>query len=415
VTSLELTRVIEDRVVPEAKFRPRSLDALNFLLADTKGALGPYLDVFLVTQQGWARSAVGLIKTVDGLLGLALRTPLGAFIDRAHAKRALLASAIAAIGACAITIYLWPRFLPVLLANSVIAIAGDLIGPTVAAITLGVVARAALARRLARNAAFDHAGNVVIAAIAGAVGFAFGQRAVFLLVPAFAVLTAMAVWSIPDHAIDHDQARGGRSPSALGASSSSWLRTLRGTPALMIYGCCAALFHFANAPLLPLVGQKLAFANPEFATAMMSGCIIGAQAVMLPVALLVGRTADRIGRKPILLIGFGILPVRAFLYTLSDNSAWLLGVQLLDGIGAGIFGAITPLVVADIMRGTGRFNLAQGAVGTMQGIGASSSGVVAGVVVDRLGYSAGFFGLGAVAFVALLALCIFMPETRNEL
>jgi MFS family permease len=120
---------------------------------------------------------------------------------------------------------------------------------------------------------------------------------------------------------------------------------------LVIFGLCVMLFHFANAALLPLVGQKLAAAFPKEATAMMSSCIVAAQLVMLPIALLVGRTADSWGRKPLFLAGFAILPIRAVLYTLSNNSFWLIGVQLLDGIGAGIFGALTPLVIADIMRG----------------------------------------------------------------
>jgi MFS family permease len=147
--------------------------------------------------------------------------------------------------------------------------------------------------------------------------------------------------------------------------------------------------HFANAPLLPLVGQKLAIAHPVWGTAMMSSCIIAAQVIMLPIALFVGWTADTWGRKPLLLIGFGILPVRAALYTISDDATWLIAVQLLDGVGAGIFGAITPLVLADLMRGTGRYNVAQGAVAVMQGIGASTSGLVAGLIVDYFGYSAG--------------------------
>jgi MFS family permease len=166
--------------------------------------------------------------------------------------------------------------------------------------------------------------------------------------------------------------------------------------------------------LLPLVGQKLALAHPNLATAMMSSCIIAAQAIMLPIALVVGYGADRWGRKPILLLGFAILPVRAALYTLSDNSAWLIGVQLLDGIGAGIFGVITPLVLADLMRGTGRYNLAQGAVATAQGIGASSSGLSAGLIVDHLGYSAAFLAASAVAATALLVLAGLMPETKEN-
>jgi MFS family permease len=174
---------------------------------------------------------------------------------------------------------------------------------------------------------------------------------------------------------------------------------------------CAMLFHFANAPLLPLVGQKLATANKELATAMMSSCIVAAQMVMLPIALFVGHKADQWGRKPILIVGFAILPVRAVLYTFSDDSAWLIAVQLLDGVGAGIFGALTPLVVADLMRGTGRYNLALGAVATVQGIGASLSGLSAGLIVDHFSYRIAFLTAGAVAGVALLALAIAMPET----
>jgi MFS family permease len=124
--------------------------------------------------------------------------------------------------------------------------------------------------------------------------------------------------------------------------------------------------------------------------------------------------ADRWGRKPILLIGFAILPVRAALYTLSDNSAWLIGVQLLDGVGAGIFGAVTPLALADLMHGTGRYNIAQGAVATVQGIGASSSGLITGLIVDQLGYTAAFIEAATVAAIALAMLASLMPETALQ-
>jgi len=173
------------------------------------------------------------------------------------------------------------------------------------------------------------------------------------------------------------------------------------------------LFHFANAPLLPLVGQTLASQHPTLATAMMSSCIIAAQMIMLPIALVVGYKADTWGRRPLFLVGFAILPIRAFLYTLSDASAWLVAVQLMDGVGAGIYGALTPLVLADLMRGTGRYNVAQGAVATVQGIGASVSGLVAGEVVDHFGYSAGFVTLGIAALVALTAFFVGMPETAR--
>jgi MFS family permease len=347
-------------------FSPFSLDAVNFLSADVRGAVGPYLNVFLVTQQHWSQSEVGLVTTVGGLLGLAVQTPIGAAIDETRAKRGIIVLALAVLAITAAIIFAWPFFWPVAIANSLMAIAGDVFGPAVAALTLGLYARKKLARRMGRNSAFDHAGNVAIALLAGAVGYAFSQRAVFLLVPIFAVLTSIAVLSIPYKAIDLDRARDLDGESDAAGSPAGYSILFKTRP-LVIFGLCVMLFHFANAPLLPLVGQKLAAAYPKEATAMMSTCIIAAQAVMLPIALLVGRTADSWGRKPLFLAGFAVLPIRAVLYTLSDNSFWLIGVQVLDGVGAGIFGALTPLVIADIMRGSGRYNLAQGAVATMQG------------------------------------------------
>jgi MFS family permease len=396
-------------------FNPRSLDAINFLLADVRGALGPYLNVFLVTQQHWSQSQVGFVTTISGLLGLAVQTPVGAAIDETRAKRGAIILALAVLGIGAVIIFAWPSFWPVLAANSLMAVVGDVFGPAIAALTLGLFARPLLARRMGRNSACDHAGNVAIALVAGAVGYAFSQRAVFLLVPVFAALTIIAVLSIPAKAIDYNRARDLEAePSAAGKPTGvAGYGILFKSRPLVIFGLCVMLFHFANAPLLPLVGQKLAAAYPNEATAMMSTCIIAAQAVMLPIALLVGYKADSWGRKPLFLAGFAILPIRAVLYTLSDNSFWLIGVQVLDGVGAGIFGALAPLVIADIMRGTGRYNLAQGAIATVQGIGASLSGLAAGEVVDHFGYSAAFLTLGAAALVAVTVFFLQMPETAE--
>ena len=388
----------------------RALDALNFLLADVRGALGPYLNVYLVTQQHWSQSAVGVVTTVSGLLGLVAQTPAGAAIDATKRKRSLIIVALVLLALGAVAIYAAPRFWPVMLANVAIATVGDIFGPAIGALTLGLCVRSQLARRMGRNSAFDHAGNAAIAVAAGAVGWAWSQSAVFLLVPVCAVLAIGATLAIPADAIDHDRARGGE--GATGAPGG-WRSLLTCRP-LMIYAGCAMLFHFANAPLLPLVGQKLAMAHEDVATIMMSSCIIAAQLIMLPIALAVGHYADRVGRKPILLVGFAVLPLRALLFTVSDNAGWLIGVQLLDGVGAGIFGAITPLVVADLMRGTGRYNVAQGLVATLQGVGASLSGLAAGVVVDRFGYGTAFVGAAVAAGVALAALLFFMPETAND-
>ncbi len=397
---------------PRARFRPVSLDALNFLLADVRGALGPYINVFLVTQQGWSQSSVGLVTAIAGLVGSAAQAPAGAAIDATPAKRGALVVALAVLACGAVVTFAAPSFWPVLAANTLIAVVGDVFGPVVAALTLGLFMREQLAGRMGRNGACDHAGNVVIALVAAAIGSALRPAR---RVPARAgVRDARHPRSPVDPGCgDRPRRARGAERSAAAREGAGWRTVLECRP-LAIYAACTMLFHFANAPLLPLVGQKLAFANKELATAMMSSCIIAAQLVMLPIALFAGRKADRWGRKPILLIGFAILPVRAFLYTLSNDSGWLIAVQLLDGVGAGIFGVLTPLVVADLMRGTGRYNLALGMVATTQGIGASLSGFVAGLIVDHFGYSAAFLTSGAVAGTALSVLLVLMPETAGS-
>jgi MFS family permease len=389
-----------------------SLDAVNFLLSDVRGAFGPFVNVFLVSQLHWTQSRVGLITMIGGLLGLALQTPIGAAIDHTTAKRGVIVLALAVLAVSGFVIFGVPSFWPVMIANGFMSVVGDVFVPAVAALTLGLYAPRFLPRRMGRNGAFDHAGNVFIAMVAAAIGYLFSQRAVFLLAPAFSVLATVAVMTIPASAIDFDRARGFDGEKKVdGKHRAARRRDLFHTPALVALGVSALLFHFANAPLLPFVGQKLAAAHPKEATAMMSSCIIAAQLVMLGVSLLVGRKADSWGRKPILLAGYIALPIRAVLFTFSDNSFWLVGVQILDGIGAGIFAVLVPLIVADVMRGTGRYNLALGAVATMQGIGASVSSLAAGEIVDHAGYTAAFLSLGAVAVAAALVLVFALPET----
>lgn len=284
----------------ERRFNPLSLDAVNFLLADVRGALGPYLNVFLVTPQHWTQSEVGWITTVGGLIGIAVQTPIGAAIDETRAKRGAVILALVVLAMGAIVIFALPTFWPVAIANSLISVVGDVYGPAVAALTLGLFARKQLARRMGRNSAFDHAGNVAIALLAGAVGYVFSQRAVFLLVPVFAAAASLAVLSIPAKSIDYNKARDlseKREGEGSPAGAAGYGVLFKSRP-LVIFGLCMMLFHFANAPLLPLVGQKLAAAFPKEATAMMSACIIAAQIVMLPIALLVGRTADTWGANP---------------------------------------------------------------------------------------------------------------------
>ncbi len=400
----------------------RSLDALNFFLADVRDGLGPYLAIYLLAVQNWNEASIGLVMSIAAAAGILAQTPAGALIDRTNAKRALMVAAAIVVTISSVTLPLLHSFELVAATQALAGAAGAIFAPAVAAVTLGIVGPRAFARRTGRNEAFNHAGNATAALLAGVSAYFFGPVVVFWLMSAMAVASIFATLSIPAAAIDDHVARGLDSAEVATADTApaahhdqpSGFKVLLTCRPLLIFAGATVLFHFANAAMLPLVGQKLALVNKNLGTTLMSVCIVAAQVVMVPVAALVGHKADVWGRKPIFAVALGVLALRGALYPLSDNPYWLVGVQLLDGVGAGIFGALFPLVVADLTRGTGHFNVSQGAIATAAGLGGALSTAVAGLIVVSAGYSAAFLALAAIAAAGLALFLMLMPETRTD-
>jgi MFS family permease len=391
----------------------RSLDALNFFLADVQGGLGPYLAVYLLTVRQWNEAAIGAVMSIAGIAGILGQTPAGALVDAIRAKRAIIVIAAVIVTAGSIAIYFEWSFWSVAVSQAAAGAAGAVFGPVIAAISLGIVGHQRFAARNGRNQAFNHAGNAFAAVVAGASAYVFGPAAVFFLLATMAVASLVSALSVPSAAIDHEVARGLREGERQDSDRPSGFRVLLSERPLLIFAACVVLFHLANAAMLPLVGQKLALRDQNQGTALMSVCILAAQLVMVPMAILVGRKADLWGRKRLFLAGFLVLPIRGVLYTASDDPYWLVGVQMLDGVGAGLTDALLPLIVADLTWGTGRFNVTQGAVRACQGIGASLSTTIAGLIVVFFGFSVAFLSLAAIAAVGAVLFWFGMPETRD--
>jgi MFS family permease len=392
----------------------RALDAANFFLADVRDGLGPYLAVYLLTEQHWDEARIGLVMSVATIAGIVAQTPAGALVDATRAKRTVMAVAAILVTLASLSLPLFPSFLPVAISQGVAQAAGVIFPPAIAAVSLGIFGHRAFTKRIGRNETFNHAGNAVAAGLAGLSAYWFGPTVVFYLLGGMAVASLISILAIPERTIDHDLARGmDGANEAEQHDRPSGLKVLLTCRPLLVFAICALLFHLSNAAMLPLVGQKLALQDKNLGTSLMSACIVAAQLVMVPFAMLVGAKADTWGHKRFFLAALLILPVRGALYTLSDNPFWLVGVQLLDGVGAGIFGAIFPVIVADLMRNTGRFNVAQGAVITAQSIGAALSTTLAGFVVVGAGYSAAFISLGVVAAIGAVICLLALPETRH--
>ncbi len=396
----------------------RPLDALNFFLADVRDGLGPYLAIYLLIEQKWDEASIGIVMSIAAAAGILAQTPAGALVDAIRAKRGLMVGAALAVTGASLLLPWSSGFWAVAMSQGVAHAASAVFGPAIAAVTLGVVGRKAFSKRIGRNESFNHAGNAFAAATAGVTAYMWGPTVVFYLLAAMAVGSLVSVLAVPADAIDDDLAREldetAAEPQDAKDHKPSGFQVLVTCKPLLIFALSAVLFHLANAAMLPLVGQKLALEDRNFGTSLMSACIVAAQIVMVPMALLVGAKADSWGRKPLFLAAFLILPIRGVLYTFSDNAYWLVGVQLLDGVGAGIYGAIFPIIVADLMRGTGRFNVAQGAVMTAQGIGAALSTTVAGLVTALFGYSAAFLTLAGCAAAGVILFLLAMPETATK-
>ena len=346
-----------------------------------RDGLGPYLAIYLLTEQKWDQASIGVVMSVAALAGIIAQTPAGALIDRSTAKRGLMIAAAIVVTLACLTLPFIDKFAWVAATQAIAGAAGAIFAPAVAAVTLGIVGPKAFAKRIGRNEAFNHAGNATAATLAGISAYFFGPVVVFWLLAAMAIASIFATLSIPAGAIDHHVARGlddtTESEDTGHRDKPSGFQVLLTCKPLLIFAAASVLFHFANAAMLPLVGQKLALVNKDLGTTLMSVCIVAAQLVMVPVAILVGRNADAWGRKPIFAAALAVLALRGALYPLSDNPYWLVGVQLLDGVGAGIFGALFPLVVADLTRGTGHFNVSQGAIATAAGLGGALSAAAA--------------------------------------
>lgn len=388
-----------------------ALDLLNFTLADVRDGLGPYLSVYLLVTHHWDQGSIGLVMAIGGIAAVVAQTPVGALVDRTTAKRALLVVGALAVTAAALAMPLFPGFYSVAALQLLTGIAGSVFAPALAAITLGVVGPRMFAKRLGRNESFNHAGNAATAAATGALAYFYGPIVVFWMLAGMAALSVVATLRVPESSIDHDVARGMDHRAGQPHPQPSGFAVLLRNRQLLVFGATVVMFHFANAAMLPLVGQELALVNSEVGTALMAACIVAAQLVMVPVAYLTGSKADVWGRKPIFLVGFAVLTMRGLLYPVWDNSYWLVGVQLLDGVGAGIFGALFPLVVQDVTHGTGRFNVSLGAITAACGVGAALSNFIAGHIVVAAGYNAAFLALAGVAAAGFVLYLIAMPET----
>jgi MFS family permease len=388
----------------------RGLDWFVFFLADVQTGFGPFINVYLTTQ-AWTQTDIGLVLTAGSLVALLGQMPGGAIVDAARSEKFVAGVSVGLIAASALALAAAPIFLVVLLSQVVHAGASCVLGPALAAISLGLVGHHAIGERLGRNARFAAIGNGLAAAVMGACGYFISNRFVFVCTALLVAPTFWALSRIRSAEIDPEGAHGGPHPGGLKPLAAGLLRLARDRR-LMVLAGCVLLFHLGNAAMLPLMGGVVTTRSADWATVLIAACIIVPQAAVALFSPWVGRQAQAWGRRPILLAGFAALALRGLLFAVVADPYLLVAVQIFDGVAAAAMGVMVPLIVADVTRGTGRFNLALGIVGSAVGIGASASTTLAGYVSDHFGSPIAFCSLAAIGAAGLALAFAALPETR---
>lgn len=382
-----------------------ALQALNFFMADMQAGIGPFLGVFL-QQRGWTTGPIGTVMTIGGVAGMVMTVPAGAFIDHTEKKRLV----VIVTGICTVMasflILLSQSAWVVSVSQVATAIAGAAIGPAVTGMTLGIVRQRGFNAQNGRNQAWNHAGNMIGAGLSGYLGWKFGMPAIFYLAAVFGVLAITCVLTIPEKTIDHQAARGlegkeGDAGNANGGGKAEGFKALLRNKPMMILAAALACFHLGNGAMLPLYGLAVVGAGKGDAAIFTATTVVVAQAVMIVASLLAMKLSSGRGYWLVLLISFAALPLRGALAGTFIEHWGVWPVQALDGIGAGLQSVAVPGLVACLLDGTGRVNVGQGAVMTIQGVGASLSPAIGGWLAQELGYQTAFYILGSFAVVSV--------------
>lgn len=398
---------------PDALMNPLyALEGLSFFMADVQAGIGPFLGVFLQSH-GWQPQAIGTVMALGGIAGMLATSPAGALVDATRHKRAVIVIAGVLTTLASLVLWVSHNYWMVVASQIVTAVTGAALGPAVVGMTLGIVREKGFDAQFGRNQVANHAGNVTAAALSGWLGWRYGFGAVFALAGMFGILTVVSTLLIRRDAIDHDSARGfggpmlddpSRKPEHQHASGFGVLLTCR---PLLLLAASLAIFHLANAAMLPLYGLAVVAAHLGNPSAFTAQTIVVAQLVMVVAAWLAYPLIERIGYWGVILITFLVLPLRGLVAAMFITAWGVWPVQALDGIGAGLQSVAVPALVVRLLQGTGRMNVGQGVVMTVQGVGAALSPALGGVLAQRFGYATAFLVLGSVS---LGSLALWLPS-----
>ncbi|HVY16519.1 MAG TPA: MFS transporter [Rhodopila sp.] len=387
------------------------LNGLNFLTAAIQAGFGPFIAVWL-TQNGWSLESIGFALSLGTFAQVIAQVPGGWLVDHIHLKRYATGGALIGLGVAALMLVTTPSHATVWGSQILHAVASAVMTPALAALTLKLCGHGSFGNRLGVNARYASLGAAGSAALLGAAASVTSDRSVFLLT---AVLVIPALCTLllirPSDMVEAEEQDHSALLHPTERERPAWC--IFRIPALHVFAVAAVLFQLANAGLLP-AALNILTRRGEGQGFVVSACIILPQMVVAALSPWAGTLAERIGRRPILLIGFAAVPLRALLFATLPGAVPVIVIETLDGVSATVFGMMLPLIAADVTKDNGYLNLAIGSLGLAASLGATFSPTLAGVVANHFGDPAAFLCLGTAGLAGVVVLAFAMPETRPE-
>ena len=379
-------------------------------MASARDTIGPFLSVYLKANYNYDSLSIGIAIASSNFFGLISQIPAGALIDKIKNKKIVVQLSLLTT-AFSLLIILKEKFLSfIVLANGLIGFTTGILTPTVSAISLGIVGSEKFANRIGRNETLLHIGNVVATLLAAIIAFYLGNQSIFYFIACLSIASIYSIHRIKNQDIDYELSRGGIKKDINNKEVDiKLLDSLKNRHIINLF-VTFFIFHFANAALLPDIGQKLSDGKSHLSSVYMSSCIIISQLVMIPVAILTSRYIQRIGLKKLFIIGFFALPIRAILFSLTNSPILLICFQGLDGISAGVFGVTSTVMIANAIAGSGRFNFILGCASSIIGLGATVSNIVSGYLIKSYGYNRNFMYLAIIGIIGIIYAQIFIKE-----
>ncbi len=398
----------------------RTLDSLNFFVADAQTGFGPYIAGYL-TGEGWSSTDIGNALGLGTLAALFSLLPAGALVDRLHDKRRGAAIAWIALAAGAVIFAVAPNRPVVYLAEMLHSFSTSMLTPAIAAISLALVGRKALGERLGRNARYAAIGTAGTTVLLGTAGSYVSARSIFWLTACFAIPGVFLLFRLPHPRAGPglpDASEGKPKKTDVGAFVRD-LRDLATHRGVLAFALCVGLFHLGNAALFPLASTVMAREVGKNTYLFISAGGLASQVIVAGLSPWVGRNEERRGVRWILMAGYAAVPVRAVLLAgcvMLDGWApyAIVGAQLLDGISAAVFGVSLPIMAADLTRGSNRFNLCLSFFGIAITAGATLGNAVGGRAADALGYPAAFLILAAFGVLAVGSVFLTVPDGAGK-